>query len=86
MSTESQIPPERLIEAVDAIFNAYDEVGSIFFSQMPSDWMGHPDQPEALCAFTRFEIEEAERFLVRAGLLEHKHPNHFGSDHDGFRV
>ncbi len=70
MGAANQIPPERLIDATDAIFEAYDEIGLIFFSQMPSQWMGHPDQPAALCEFSRYEIEEAERFLLRMGLLE----------------
>jgi hypothetical protein len=32
--------------------------------------MGSANQPECLCAFTRYEIEQASEFLARMGFIE----------------
>ncbi len=68
-SDADSIPADRLIEAADAIFRARDELGTDLLPALPTDLMGSPDQPEAFCHFTRFEIEEATLFLSRMGLL-----------------
>ncbi len=63
------IPPERLMESVDAVCLVFAEENGNALKAMPSSMLGQPDQPEALLDFTRFEIEEAERFLIRCGLI-----------------
>ena len=70
MSDEITIPPERLIDAVDAVFEALDELGAVRFSRRPSELMGSTEQPRAFCDFTPLEIRAAERFLHRCGMLE----------------
>lgn len=57
------------MEAVDAIDRALDETGRHAFDRLPSLLMGTEAQPRAFCEFTVHEIREAERFLIRAGLL-----------------
>ncbi len=57
------------MEAVDAIYQALDEMGRASFDDYPSRLMGRSDQPRAFCEFTPFEIREAERFLERCGLM-----------------
>ncbi len=56
------------MEAVDAIFVAFEERGGPF-GKLPSRLMGGESQPAAFVEFTKLEIEEAERFLIRCGLL-----------------
>jgi hypothetical protein len=64
------IDPDRLMEAVDAIYEALEELQSEGLPlRYPVDLMGSPNQPECLCDFTRFEIAEASKFLERAGLM-----------------
>jgi len=69
MAINNTIPPIRLWQAVDAIELALEELGVDRFDGRPTDLMGAPDQPEAFQHFTRFEIGEAERFLIRCGVL-----------------
>ena len=69
MDTNNTIPPLRLMEAVDAIFEALEEMGRSSFTTLPSDLMGAPAQPAVFCNFTAHEIREAERFLIRCGLM-----------------
>ena len=64
------LPPERLMEAVDAIYEACVESGSNRLTNLPSRLMGTVEQPQAFCDFTMHEIREAELFLIRCGLLE----------------
>jgi hypothetical protein len=71
-----QLSPERLCDAASAALAAAVEVaehrGGVW--PYPADLMGAPDQPECLCAFTRFEIEQASEFLVRLGMIESPKP------------
>ncbi|MHC4908618.1 MAG: hypothetical protein ACYTF9_02710 [Planctomycetota bacterium] len=69
MDERIDISPERLIDAADAIFEAAMEMDHPIGPRTPSEILGAPDQPRALCDFSRFEIVEAERFLVRCGAL-----------------
>ena len=72
MSNESpsdQIPPERLMEAVDAIYAAQEELQLGALPGYPPDLLGSPIQPEAFVDFTSDEIAEATLFLSRMGLM-----------------
>lgn len=69
MDTNETIPPLRLMEAVDAIFVALEEMGRSSFTALPSLLMGSAAQPVVFCNFTAHEIREAERFLIRCGLM-----------------
>jgi len=70
----SQIPPDRLMDAVDAIFAAVHEVamqhGKEALTGLPSEWMGTDLQPKALCEYTMHEVIEAEMFLRRCGFIQ----------------
>jgi hypothetical protein len=66
-----QIPADRLAEAADIVLRALREYaeehgGAVIY---PTDLLGSPDQPRALCELTRFEVEQAARFLVRLGFI-----------------
>lgn len=67
-----QLSPERLCDAASAALAAAVEVaeqtGGVW--PYPADLMGAPNQPECLCAYTRYEIEQASEFLVRLGMIE----------------
>jgi len=77
MSDTHTIPPRRLLEAVDALYAALDEMHAIRFTRRPSRLMGTPEQPEVFCDFTPHEIRAAETFLERCGLLDAiTHGNH----------
>ncbi|MFN0132001.1 MAG: hypothetical protein ACKVW3_05655 [Phycisphaerales bacterium] len=69
---QEQLSPERLVEAAEAALSAAAEMAELSGGSWPypADLMGHPDQPQCLCAFTRWEIEQACAFLVRMGMLE----------------
>jgi len=69
MKIFDDIPPDRLMEAVDAIFAALAESEDDTFALRPSEMMGRESQPRAFCEFTTAEIAAAETFLVRCGLL-----------------
>lgn len=65
-----EISHARLMEAVDAIFDAEAELAAEGRAlTYPPEMLGASDQPAAFCPFTRFEIEEATRFLARMGML-----------------
>ena len=68
------VPPDRLMDAVDAIYVAVHEIvvelGKEAIVGLPSEWMGTEMQPRALCDFTAHEVEEAEAFLRRCGLIQ----------------
>lgn len=69
--SEQQISPQRLCEAAEAALAAAAEVGGERGQwPYPLDLMGAPEQPRCLCDFTRHEIEQASRFLVRLGMIE----------------
>lgn len=67
-----QITPDRLCDAAEAVMHAVVEVaerkkgGWVY----PPELLGSADQPECLCDFTRWEVEEATRFLIRLGMVE----------------
>lgn len=69
--TNRALPPDRLWEAVDAALDAVEDVaeytGGKRFS--PLELLGSPLQPARLSQFTRYEIEEATKFLIRMGAL-----------------
>ena len=75
MDTNNSIPPLRLMEAVDAIFDALEDMGRSSFSTLPSLLMGSDSQPAVFCHFTVDEVREAERFLIRCGLMRLSAPN-----------
>ena len=63
------IPVERMLLAVDAIFEALREMETDRLRARPAALMGAPDQPRAFCEFTRDEIEAASDFLERMDSL-----------------
>lgn len=69
MNRHEMVPADRLCEAVDAVLLGLAELGNHPLSASPSRLMGHEDQPEAFCDLTRSEVEAAELFLARCGLL-----------------
>ena len=70
----NQLDPDRLFEATNAVMEALEAWAIEHKGQRlyPPDMMGTPDQPRALCDFSRFEIQEATDFLVRMGIIEIK--------------
>jgi hypothetical protein len=66
-----RISYSRLMDAAEAALHASlqaaDDRGGE--SVYPADLMGHPDQPDVLADYTRFEIEEASAFLARLGVI-----------------
>lgn len=76
---DEQIDPMRLVEAAEAALLAVVEVAEHLGSSQPgAAWVWPPDlmgtsiQPECLAPFTKWEIEQASRFLVRLGMLDIK--------------
>ena len=71
------ITPDRLIEASIVVLRAVAEVGQDAHGKAPypPDLMGSPDQPDYLCDFTRWEVEEATAFLIRLGYLQPHTPS-----------
>lgn len=69
-----EMSPERLCEAAEAALHAAVEVAQHTGGRWPypADLMGGPMQPSCLAEFTRFEIDEACRFLVRLGMIERR--------------
>ncbi|MHC4769137.1 MAG: hypothetical protein ACYTEI_10555 [Planctomycetota bacterium] len=69
--SSEQIQPERLLDAADAVLEAVIEVGKDFDGLYvhPPQLMGSKIQPQCLCEYYVFEVEEATRFLVRLGVL-----------------
>jgi len=65
------ISHDRLWEAVDAALIAASQAAEDRDGDAPypADLMGHPDQPDVLTPFTRYEIEEASSFLARLGFI-----------------
>ncbi|MHC4129179.1 MAG: hypothetical protein ACYTE6_08505 [Planctomycetota bacterium] len=81
--SSEQIPPERLLEAADAILEAVIEVADVHDGLYlhPPQLLGTTFQPLSLRAFTAFEVQEATQFLVRLGVLPAQTPSAPG--HDG---
>jgi len=69
MEDEIVIPPDRLLDAVDAVLVGLAEMGSAHAGRMPSSILGATDQPRAFCDLTRDEVIAAECFLLRCGFL-----------------
>jgi len=67
VNTYDTIPPDRLMDAVDAILASRREQTEM--KKLPSQLLGSAHQPEAYAEYTADEIREAERFLIRCGLL-----------------
>jgi hypothetical protein len=68
--SNEQLSPERLCDAAEAAMKAAVEAAAGGTWPYPADLMGAPNQPECLCHFTRWEIEQACEFLVRLGMIE----------------
>lgn len=65
-----EIGPDRLMEAVDAVFVAWEDHASEGIDlRHPLDILGAADMPACLADFTRAEIAEASRFLERIGVI-----------------
>lgn len=73
-ANKDQLDPDRLFEATNAVMEALEAWAAEHKGQRlyPPDMMGTPDQPRALCDFTRHEVQEATDFLVRMGIVEIK--------------
>ena len=69
---QTHIDPDRLWEAVEAAISAALDVAREHGGPMPypADLMGSPIQPDCLSEFTKWEIEEACKFLIRMGFME----------------
>ena len=64
------IDPERLMQAVDAIYRAEREFARQGgYPRLPSELIGTDRQPAAFAGFGREEIAEATKFLARMNLL-----------------
>lgn len=72
MATSSNIDPMRLVEAAEAVLVAVVEAADAFGGQWPypPDLMGTEYQPAVLDHFTKGEVEEGTKFLIRLGILE----------------
>ncbi len=70
--TNSSLPIDRLWEAADACIAAVKDVAEYTGGKRlsPMEILGSPLQPAVLAQFTRYEIEEATKFLERMGALE----------------
>jgi hypothetical protein len=70
-SPAGQIDADRLIDAADAVLEAVIEVAQEFDGLYvhPPELMGLKIQPQCLCDFTAFEVEQATHFLVRLDVL-----------------
>ena len=69
MNSYDMLPADRLCDAADAILVSIADLGNHPLSAFPSKLMGHELQPEAFGHFTLTEIEAAEGFLSRCGML-----------------
>ena len=72
-----QIPPERLLDAADAVLEAVIEVADVHDGLYlhPPQLLGTTFQPLSLREFTAFEVQEATQFLVRLGVLPAEAPS-----------
>jgi len=68
VNTYDTIPPDRLMDAVDAILASRREQTET--KKLPSQLLGSAHQPEAYAEYTAGEIREAEKFLIGCGLLD----------------
>ncbi len=70
MNPNELVPADRLCNAVDAVLRGLAELGGHPLVSSPSKLMGHADQPNSFCDFTLIEVEAAEQFLARCGMLD----------------
>lgn len=64
------ISPERLMEVVDGVCNAWEShAANDIPLRHPLDILGAPDMPDCMSEFTRYEVEEAAKFLERVGII-----------------
>ena len=68
--SNEQLSPERLCDAAEAAMKAAVEAAAGGVWPDPADLMGATNQPECLCQYTKWEIEQASEFLVRLGMIE----------------
>jgi hypothetical protein len=69
-----QIDPLRLCDAAEAAIRAVAEAQNVGSPLLyPPDLMGTAHQPDCLTDFTRHEIEEGCKFLIRMGMLRVRH-------------
>lgn len=74
MQKHDHIEPLRLCDAAEAAIRAVAEAQDAGAPMLyPPDLMGTPHQPQCLEDFTRHEIEEGCRFLIRMGMLRVRH-------------
>ncbi len=71
-SNPTPLSPERLMDAADAIMIALEEykIDTRGGTIAPIELLGMPNQPKALCEYTRWEIEQASAFMTRLGMIE----------------
>jgi len=67
-----RINPDRLIEVATAVYDACQEWSTMHGGRSiaPTKLLGSADQPKSMTEFTRFEVEEAEMFLIRMGFMQ----------------
>ncbi len=70
--SNEQMTPDRLCDAAEAVMLAVVEIadrtggGWVY----PPELIGSDEQPQCLCDFTRWEVEQATQFLIRLGMVE----------------
>jgi len=70
----TRIDPLRLCDAAEVAIRAVAEAQGAGAPMLyPPDLMGTAHQPSCLEGFTRAEIEEGCRFLIRMGMLKVRH-------------
>ena len=69
---KEHLEPDRLCEAAEAAMKAAMEIAAVNGGRAPypADLMGTASQPEVLCQFTKWEVEQGCEFLIRLGFLE----------------
>ena len=76
-----QIEPLRLCDAAEVAIRAVAEAQGAGAPMLyPPDLMGTPHEPACLDGFTKVEIEEGCKFLIRMGMLRVRK----GDDDDEF--
>lgn len=70
--SDEQLDPQRLCDAAEAVLVAVVEVSEQLGGTWPypPDLMGSEVQPACLAGFTKWEVEEASKFLIRLGALD----------------
>lgn len=73
MNAKNQpVEPQRLVDAAIVVLKVCTAYASSHDGRSvhPTELMGDPAEGRDLAVFTRHEVEEATRFLVRLGYLE----------------